>query len=239
MACLRWALPGDASRRSELRRIAGLRSRLRTFAAVAIAAIVALAALPGGLSAAPVDHYVLALSWSPTYCASRDPTREPLQCGLDADRTFIVHGLWPNTADAAPSNCRTRHPAPTRAQVRSVLDIMPSEGLVRYQWKKHGTCSGLTAADYFAAMRAAYERVTIPAGLATIRQSLRVRPAVLREAFERANSGLPADGILIACRGDDLVDVRICLTPSLDFRDCPRAARRRCRAPMLEVDPPR
>ena len=200
----------------------------------------ALAALAGQPSAQPaVDHYVLALSWSPTFCAGRDPAREPLQCALDADHTFVVHGLWPNTAHDAPANCRTRERGPSRSVVRQMLDIMPSESLVRYQWKKHGTCSGLDAADYFETVREAAAKVVVPAGLATIRETIRVRPEVLRAAFVKANDGLAEDGIYVACRGDDLVDVRICLTPSLQFRDCPGVARRRCRTRILEVEPPR
>ena len=88
-------------------------------------------------------------------------------------------------------------------------------------------------------VRRAAAAVTVPPGLATLRKAIKVRPDVLREAFLRANPGLPEDGIYIACRGEDLVDVRICLTPSLDFRDCPRVRNRRCRTPVLDVEPPR
>lgn len=208
----------------------------RTFGLLAV--LLGLA-LPATVRAEPVDHYVLALSWSPTYCESRSPRDAPLQCALDADRTFIVHGLWPNTAYSAPSDCRTSARPPSRRTVRDMLDIMPSEGLVRYQWRKHGTCSDLDAADYFDTVRAAAARVSVPAGLSTIREAIRVRPEILRQAFIKANPGLPADGIYIACRGDSLVDVRICLTPDLSFRDCPRVERRRCRTRLLEIDPPR
>lgn len=204
------------------------------------AAALALAASGGAPAlSADVDHYVLALSWSPTYCASRDPRDEPLQCALDADHTFIVHGLWPNTARSAPANCHTRARAPSRRTVDGMLDLMPDPGLVRYQWRKHGTCSNLSARDYFETVRRAAAAVTVPPGLATLRKAIKVRPEVLREAFLRANPGLPEDGIYIACRGEDLVDVRICLTPSLDFRDCPRVRNRRCRTPVLDVEPPR
>jgi ribonuclease T2 len=41
------------------------------------------------------DYYVLALSWSPTYCASRAGRRDRQQCGTGRGYAFVVHGLWP------------------------------------------------------------------------------------------------------------------------------------------------
>ncbi|WMS41609.1 ribonuclease T [Acuticoccus sp. MNP-M23] len=187
----------------------------------------------------PVDHYILALSWSPTYCAGRAPSDAPLQCALDADRTFIVHGLWPNTRRDAPEFCRTRERRPSRRLINSMLDIMPSRGLIGYQWKKHGTCSGLRPDAYFDLMRRAAAKVQIPAGLQMINQPLSVRPAVLREAFLRANPAMDESDFYVRCRGDDLIDVRICLSPALGFVACPNVRARRCRSRLLEIDPPR
>lgn len=185
-----------------------------------------------------MDHYVLALSWSPTFCETAHRERERLQCDPSADHTFIVHGLWPNTADDEPEFCRRGMRGPSRRTVSQILDIMPSEGLVRHQWRKHGTCSGMDADDYFRTVREAYEAVTIPAGIAALREDLDVAPGVLREAFLRANPGLPEEGIYIRCRRDQLVDVRICLTPDLEFRECPNVERRRCRSRMIDVPAP-
>ena len=207
------------------------------FLPVWLAAILLAAACGGTARAQPVDHYVLALSWSPTYCANEGSSRNSRQCGVGADYRFIVHGLWPNTADAAPAYCRTRHQGPDRRLVRAMLDIMPDEGLVLYQWRKHGTCSGLSAPDYFATLRDAAEGVVVPPGLATLQKVIKVEPSILREAFQQANPKIPDDGIYIACRGRDLVDVRICLTPSLQPQACPRVRDRRCRTRALTISP--
>ncbi|MEM7696685.1 MAG: ribonuclease T2 [Pseudomonadota bacterium] len=181
---------------------------------------------------------MLALSWSPTYCDRDGADRGERQCDEDADHRFVVHGLWPNSADGAPSRCRSRWRGPSRAMVRGMLDIMPSEGLIRHQWRKHGTCSGLSPEDYFGTVREAYERVTIPAGLATLRDEIRVRPDVLRAAFRRANEGLDEPELFIRCGGGMLVEVRMCMAPSLDFVDCPNVRHRRCRSRTLNVEPP-
>lgn len=203
----------------------------------ALLAVAAALAFAGAAAAQAVDHYVLALSWSPTFCETADRERERLQCDPSADHTFIVHGLWPNTADDAPDYC-SRARGPSRRTLREMLDIMPSPGLIRHQWRKHGTCSGLDPDAYFETVRRAFEAVDIPDGLETLREDIDVVPRVLREAFLRANPDLPANGLYVQCREDQLVDVRICMTPDLSFRDCPGVERRRCRADLLDVPAP-
>ena len=44
------------------------------------------------------DYYVLALSWSPSFCEASGERGTPpqQQCGARA-YSFVVHGLWPNT----------------------------------------------------------------------------------------------------------------------------------------------
>ena len=42
---------------------------------------------------------------------------------------------------------------------------MPSAGLARYQWRKHGMCSGLDETDYFALLVEAAESIAIPRAL--------------------------------------------------------------------------
>jgi ribonuclease T2 len=204
-------------------------------AALALLSLLVAPAAPAGAQA--VDHYLLALSWSPTFCETADRERERLQCDPSADFTFIVHGLWPTTAGDSPAYCR-RGGGPSRRTARAMLDIMPSPGLIAHQWRKHGTCSGLDADDYFATVRRAFEAVTIPAGLATLSEDIDVAPEVLREAFLRTNPGLSEDGIFVRCRSDQLVEVRICMTPDLAFRPCPGIERRRCRSPLLDVPAP-
>ncbi len=203
---------------------------IRLVAAVALL----LAAAP---ARAEVDHYVLALSWSPTFCAAEGDD-EPLQCAPDKDHGFVVHGLWPNTADDAPAFCRQRGPNLTRRQIDTVLDLMPSRGLVRHQWRKHGTCAGMDPEDYFATMRRAREKVAIPPALDVPQEEIEVRPAVLREAFLRLNPDLPEDGISLSCRRGDLVDVRLCLSTDLEFISCPRPRRDSCGRGLIDVPAP-
>lgn len=209
---------------------------LKTRFALAIGA--ALLALVQGVTADELTSYTFALSWSPTWCDATGEARGADQCDADADHRFIVHGLWPNVRGDRDDFCRTHHRDPNRRTVRSVLDIMPDEGLVRHQWRKHGTCSGQSPEDYFALVRTVREKVTVPPGLATLSEPIDVRPAVLREAFLTANPWIENAGLFVHCRGGDLVDVRICLAPDLTSTACPNVRRRRCRDRLIDVPAP-
>jgi ribonuclease T2 len=45
----------------------------------------------------PIDHFVLALSWSPSFCALPEAADEVLQCAAGRRFAFVVHGLWPHS----------------------------------------------------------------------------------------------------------------------------------------------
>ena len=146
------------------------------------------------------DFYVLALSWSPGYCASEGERANQQQCGSDQDFNFVVHGLWPQFNDGWPEFCETSEPRRVDRQLSdAMLDIMPSTGLVRHQWRKHGTCSGLSQEDYFAVTRAAYEQIVIPSGFQGRKTTERSEPSMVEGAFLDANPAIPADAIAVTC----------------------------------------
>jgi ribonuclease T2 len=168
------------------------------------------------------DFYVLALSWSPTYCQdSQARQRDGAQCNGLRPFAFVVHGLWPQFERGYPRSCQTTQNRPSQAQARAMLDIMPSERLVQHEWEAHGTCSGLSARDYLTVMRAAADRVAIPEIYASAPQWRRVLAGDVEAAFIAANPGLRASGIGVAKRGNNLSEVRICLTQDLKPRACP------------------
>src|SRR5512146_2744620 len=89
------------------------------------------------------DVYVLALSWSPSYCAAsaeRAPERTPDQQCSGRPFAFVVHGLWPQYERGFPSNCQVPAPRLNRAIVGANLDLMPSPRLIFHEWDAHGTC---------------------------------------------------------------------------------------------------
>lgn len=181
------------------------------------------------------DFYVLSLSWSPAYCALEGSNADPAQCNVSKQFRFIVHGLWPQYERGYPDNCRTGG-FPSRDQIRSINDLTPSPGLVRHEWEKHGTCSGLSPEEYFTVLRAASDAVAMPAQFSgTSRFGL--SPQAVETAFVRANPGLSNGGVTTSCDSGLLTEVRICLTKSLEFRNCPEVDRNSCRAKSVIIEP--
>ncbi|WP_244313571.1 ribonuclease T2 [Stappia sediminis] len=184
------------------------------------------------------DFYVLALSWSPTYCAGAGRNADPMQCRAAKPHRFIVHGLWPQHERGFPSFCHNGPRDAPRGAVNSILDIMPSRGLARHEWSKHGTCSGLGPRAYFEKTRRAFERVKIPPAFNSIADGNRMTPDAVETAFRLANPGLRDNAIAVDCANGRLKEVRICLTRDLDFRSCPTVDRRGCRAANIFVPAP-
>ena len=175
--------------------------------------IVALVLAVRAAAGAGFDHYLLAVSWTPSWCVAEGDARGDARCAEGADAGWLVHGLWPQHAQGWPEFCTTAARDPSRAQTRAMTDIMGSAGLAWHQWRKHGRCSGLNAAAYFATTREAFARLAFLAPEATTVEGL-------TRALKAANPGLTAEDFVITCRGNHLAEVRLCLTPWLAPRTC-------------------
>ncbi|WP_096784668.1 ribonuclease T2 [Rhodobacter sp. CZR27] len=198
-------------------------------------ALAAAPALADQDRAGDFTHYILSLSWEPTWCAVEGEARGAEECSWG--RGFVLHGLWPQREEGWPAFCLTVERDPSRRDTDAMSDLM-SPGLAWYQWKKHGRCSALPPTDYFALMREAVERVAVPDPLLRLREDIALPPRVLEEAFVEANPGLPPEGITVTCEGEYVQEVRICLTKELMFRACAPDAREDCRRPSALMDKP-
>ncbi len=172
----------------------------------------------GPLPAKDFDFYVLSLSWSPTYCLGDGANgRGGSQCQIGARHGFIVHGLWPQYENGFPRNCPSSQNGPSSGLVTGMQDIMPSRRLVEIAWQRHGTCSGLSAPEYFAVLRGAFNKIKLP----IIDDQNRQNAGAIEQEFVALNTNLTTKRIAITERAGRMSEVRICLSKSLDFRDCP------------------
>lgn len=198
--------------------------------AAAIATLFASAAAarhPRETQAGTYDYYVMALSWSPTWC--RTHPDEDDQCAHKG-YGFVLHGLWPQyERGGGPERCSTRED-PDRKTVARTLAFMPSRRLIRHEWRAHGACTGLDPDAYFELADHAFAAVRVPSRLAAPRDTLTMTADQLRAAFRGANPGLRDDMMSLHCSRGELVEVRVCLDKSLSPRDCGRGTRSRCPA---------
>lgn len=177
-----------------------------------------LATLCIATSAAPAeefDYYVLALSWTPSFCEAEGDARDREQCDPGQGFGYTLHGLWPQFEDGYPEFCTTSARDPSRGITAAMADIMGSGGLAWYQWKKHGRCTGLSAEAYFDTSRLAFALIEKPDPRAG-----QMSADAVEADFLEANPGLDPDEVVVTCRGDHVREVRICLDTGLTPRSC-------------------
>ncbi len=200
----------------------------------------ALGALGIAAPAADFSYYMLSLSYAPNFCAQPGMKKDPRECG-PGRKAFVVHGLWPqNDNGRGPQNCGAAHPVPADL-VRSMLSYMPSESLIQHEWATHGTCSGLTPAEYFAAIRRLADSVRIPPAIEEARKPIILSPQDLENGFAQTNPGIPMSALRVSCGGDQgLQEIRVCFDKKFIVRECTGSSE--CTMPrigLLPAKPPR
>ena len=192
-----------------------------------------LAACPawgGNGTAGEFDYYVLSLSWSANWCAREGDARRSDQCDARHNHGWILHGLWPQYTRGWPSYCQTAKRPPSHRMTQDMADIMGSSGLAWHQWKKHGTCSGLSADDYFAQSRQAYDSLTRPEVFRRLQRSVKLPASVVEQAFLASNPGWVPDMLTITCKDGYIHEARFCLSRDLIPMPCGPDVLRDCQS---------
>ena len=171
------------------------------------------------------SYYMLVLSYAPDFCAEPQGQKDARECGSGRHIGFVVHGLWPQGEDSrGPERCGPARPV-AQATVQSMLSYIPTPGLIQHEWTNHGTCSGLSAADYFAAVKKARDGVKVPAELDQPAQQVRLSPTDVEGKLAAANPSYPAAAFRTSCYQDgSLQEIRVCLNKDLSPRACGRSA---------------
>ena len=178
------------------------------------------------------DYYVLAMSWSPDYCAQRPDDRE--QCSRQFG--FVLHGLWPQYERGFPADCSRE-----RLQdgiMQQFAGLYPSRKLYRHEWEKHGTCSGLSQTGFHQLAASLKAKLAIPVAYQAPAQPLRLTGAQLKSDLAKANAWLKTDSLALDCSGGGrfLQEVRVCVDKQgkaarACSADVLAAERRSCRQP--------
>ena len=189
-----------------------------------------------GERAGDFDYYVLALSWTPTWCELTGDERQSPQCDPGQGFGFTLHGLWPQYDEGWPSYCPTPKRNPSRQQTAEMADIMGSAGLAWHQWNKHGRCTGLSAHDYFEKSRQAYGDIKRPEILRELKTEIKVDAGVIKAAFQEENPDLKDDMLAVTCKANHIQEIRICLDKKLSPTTC-NTSWRSCSGESYQLDP--
>lgn len=165
------------------------------------------------------SHYKLAVSRSKEWCYAKD--RNDDQCTLE----YSVHGLWPQCDRGYPRDCALPDRSLADAiDADEVRRITPSAYLIKHEWQKHGTCSGLKRSKYFDLAGRLFDKAKAPP----------LKPGEytyegLIKALTGANPALSAASIELACDEDQkgprasvktLDEIRYCFDAEGNFTAC-------------------
>jgi ribonuclease T2 len=182
------------------------------------------------------DYYLLSLSWAPNYCASH-PSDRSTECSIGGHHTFVLHGLWPqSTSGPPPMSCSNASPV-AAATVDHMLNFMPSRSLIQHEWQEHGTCSGLSAQEYFAQAEQAYTHLQVPPQYRNLSQQRQLDVSDLEKSFAEAN-GAPAEAFRVSCHEGELVNLEVCVDKNLQYRSCTTSVHE-CPVNQVEMQPAR
>ena len=187
--------------------------------------------------AASFDYYLLSLSWAPNYCASH-PTDSSPECKAGNHTAFVLHGLWPssNHDPMQPLSCKPARPVASSI-VQHMLEYFPDKGLIQHEWAKHGTCSGLSSAEYFNQVEQAFKSVHVPDRYKNLNHSQQISVRDVEQDFAQANNA-PPESFRLSCHAGQLVALEACLDKDLHYQACPATARE-CTSSQVKLAPPK
>jgi ribonuclease T2 len=117
-----------------------------------------------------------------------------------------------------------------------MLNYMPSRGLIQHEWQEHGTCSGLSAQDFFAKAEQAYRNVHVPEQYQKVDHEQQLNVSDLEKSFADANHA-PPEAFRVSCHAGALVSLEVCVDKDLQYQSCTQSVRE-CPANQVDMLPP-
>ncbi len=132
-------------------------------------------------------------------------------------------------------SCSTASPVASNT-VDHMLNYMPSRGLIQHEWQKHGTCTGLSAQDYFAKLEQAFKSVHVPEQYPRLDREQQFDVKDLEKSFADANHA-PLEAFRVSCHAGDLVSLEVCVDKNLQYQSCTQSVRE-CPVNQVDLRPP-
>lgn len=177
------------------------------------------------------DYYKLALTYVSAFCA--DPSNDTMNshmCTSTNQNVFKVHGFWPQNEHGWPQDCFVYERSLSNRYMKNNRDLIPDKRSMRYQWRKHGSCSGLNPSDYFTLMRKAYNSIDMREAAKALNQNPQLSENEFRSILASSNPSLKQDDFSVHCSGKEITEIRACMTKDLKFRSCSLPIEKNCRS---------
>jgi len=206
--------------------------RLRLFTGIALLAtlLVGAAQVRAQKKGEPgkFDFYLLDMPWGPEFCSIADVSA---QC--KPQRSFVLHGLWPQNNDGSYPVFCSDEPGSTRPETN--LDITPDLQLLRHEWAKHGTCSDAGPKRFFGMEHDAFYSIEVPVAFDNIDHEISMSPDEILRLFYKLNPQLPKGSLVVSCRNDQFTAIEACFTTRL--RPMPCLGLHSCARHSLRIEP--
>jgi ribonuclease T2 len=179
----------------------------------------------------PFDFYVMSLSWSPEFCQSH-----PREQQCTRQYGVVLHGVWPQYQSGYPQSC-SRESMPGKL-VHEFAGLYPNDGLAFHEWKRHGTCSGLSPQDYLQFSQQVKQNFIEPNELKSLTKPLRVTSEQLSQKIIAANPKLNNQSLSYTCtgRGRFLQEIHVCLDKTGNALACSDEIQRKSRRSCGQAD---
>ncbi len=152
---------------------------------------------------------LLTLTWGPSLC-----TVERSNAGCRSGhvgqlgQVFVLHGLWPQPAteqycDVPRRSGGTKPPVTLPDDLRATLQAKMSDAAVMatHEWYAHGTCSGVTAPEYFRIAAALTDQAsTVLDPLFSRASGRQISARAVRDAFDAGFGAGAGQRVTLSCR---------------------------------------
>ena len=170
----------------------------------------------------PTGGYTLAISWSPQQCAGgKDSIASSFQCSAPNQFGFTLHGLWPDgKGEKWPQYCRSAALVPPQV-IKKHICTTPSAQLMQHEYAKHGTCTAMSPAQFFAKSSGLFGKLRFP-DMVRLAHRDDLTAGQFASALAAANPGMTSRMMrLTASRDGYLQEVWLCLDMRYRYRACP------------------
>lgn len=206
-----------------------------------------------GLCASPVLHaaplhgkpadaerpasYTLVINLTPAVCAANPSLQKLRQC--QEGFSLTVSSLRPELSGGRQNeNCSQESAELPPLQARIVERVMPDEQLRDSDWQRTGSCTGMSARNYFRTIANYAGRLRVPPEFNADREMV-VRNQELLNKLMDLNPGLPMQGLQLRCGQTPkfelpvLMQVRVCYSPQGQYVNCPATVQSNCPARFI------